>query len=365
MKKSHQIAIAIVLIMTIWMALGQFKDSPKSETKADSINSLFLVEVIDSKVQSMPLVIQAVGDVRPLKNTKLRAEVAGQVEHLTVQDGQLVKSGELLLSLAKNDKQVQLEKNQSLLKFHTSRYQRSKKLEKKQFQSELETEEAYAAMKGAEAALKKSQLDLANTQISAPFTGIFESRQVDVGDYLAVKDEIGYLIDNSQLIITVPIAQNVINQVKLGNKAQVQFATGETRVGVVTFKSAMAKAETRTFDVEIKIDNADLSILAGSSADVNLMVAEREAHYVSPAILVLNDAGEIGIKSVNADNTVHFHQVSIINSDPQGVWLAGLPDALQIISVGQAYAKSGVTVRTQVKNEVKNQSQPTPNKVRQ
>ena len=220
-------------------------------------------------------------------------------------------------------------------------------------------------MKGAEAALKKSQLDLANTQISAPFTGIFESRQVDVGDYLAVKDEIGYLIDNSQLIITVPIAQNVINQVKLGNKAQVQFATGETRVGVVTFKSAMAKAETRTFDVEIKIDNADLSILAGSSADVNLMVAEREAHYVSPAILVLNDAGEIGIKSVNADNTVHFHQVSIINSDPQGVWLAGLPDALQIISVGQAYAKSGVTVRTQVKNEVKNQSQPTPNKVRQ
>mgnify|MGYP000377364136 CR=1 FL=1 len=132
MKKSHQIAIAIVLIMTIWMALGQFKESPKSETKADSNNSLFLVEVIDSKVQSMPLVIQAVGDVRPLKNTKLRAEVAGQVEHLTVQDGQLVKSGELLLSLAKNDKQVQLEKNQSLLKFHTSRYQRSKKLEKKQ-----------------------------------------------------------------------------------------------------------------------------------------------------------------------------------------------------------------------------------------
>ena len=350
MKKSHQIAIGIVLVLMVWMALGLFKDDPKqTNTQTEKSNKLFLVEVIQSQVKEIPMVIQAVGNVRPWQHTTLSVEVEGKVEKIEVKDGQVVEAGDLLVTLEQNDKQAQLEKNQSLLRYQKSRYERSKTLAKKQFQSELDTEEAYAAMKSAEAAVQSSQMDLENTSIKAPFTGIFESRQVDVGDYLAVKGEVGQLIDNSQLIITVPIPQNTINQIKLDKLAQVQFATGESKSGIVHFKSALADAETRTFKVEVKVENSDWSILAGSSADVFITLDQRKAHYVSPAILVLNDKGEIGIKSVNTQDKVQFHPVTIINSDKDGVWLAGLPDSLQIITVGQAYAKTGSQVQTALK----------------
>ena len=62
MKSAHKIAISIVLILIVWMSLGIVEDKnktkPVDESKAEA---LFLVEVMDSKVQSMPLVIQAVG----------------------------------------------------------------------------------------------------------------------------------------------------------------------------------------------------------------------------------------------------------------------------------------------------------------
>ena len=344
--------------MVIWMSLGILKEDPKTQSSAaPNKDELFLVEIINSNVESMPMEIQGVGHVRPWQHTTISAEVAGKVSEIAVKDGQLLKAGQLIITLEQNDKKALLEKNKSQLRFQTSRYERSKKLAKKQYQSELDIEEVYAAMKAAEAAVESSQLALDNTTIKAPFAGIFESRQVDLGDYLAVNGDVGQLIDNSQLIVTVPIPQNVINQIQLGKSAEVQFATGEKRSGLVHFKSALADAETRTFKVEIIVENADWSVLAGSSADVLITIGQKNAHYVSPAILVLNDAGEIGIKSVDSKNKVKFHVVTIIKSDNQGVWLAGLPDRLNIITVGQAYAKTGVQVKTALKSTPLNNQQ--------
>ena len=68
-------------------------------------------------------------------------------------------------------------------------------------------------------------------------------------------------------------------------------------------------------------------------------------HRVSPAILSLRDTGEIGVKAVDDDGRVRFLPARIVDSDNDGVWLAGLPETLLAITVGQEFVTEGQRVR--------------------
>jgi multidrug efflux system membrane fusion protein len=79
----------------------------------------------------------------------------------------------------------------------------------------------------------------------------------------------------------------------------------------------------------------------GMSATMRVPLASESAHKVSPALLSLSDAGVLGIKSVDQNGTVQFHKVEIIKSERDGLWLGGLPDEIDLISVGQGFVRAG------------------------
>jgi len=65
---------------------------------------------------------------------------------------------------------------------------------------------------------------------------------------------------------------------------------------------------------------------------------------VSPAVLTLSKDGLVGVKSVNNEGIVRFHEIQLVADTPQGMWLGGLPDHLTIISIGQEFVKVGQKV---------------------
>ena len=71
-----------------------------------------------------------------------------------------------------------------------------------------------------------------------------------------------------------------------------------------------------------------------------------QAHYLSPALLSLNDQGVLGIKIVDEGDTVLFIPAQLVKAESDGVWLSGLPEAARIITVGQGFARAGDRVRT-------------------
>ena len=62
-------------------------------------------------------------------------------------------------------------------------------------------------------------------------------------------------------------------------------------------------------------------------------------------VLSLADSGEIGVKAISETGEVVFHPATVIDSDPEGVWLAGLPNSLLLITVGQEFVNEGQKVR--------------------
>ena len=112
--------------------------------------------------------------------------------------------------------------------------------------------------------------------------------------------------------------------------------------GVVSFLSRSADALTRTFRVEIEVPNTDLAIADGQTAEIMIAAEGSLAHLIAQSSLTLNDEGALGVRSVNSENMVEFHPVTLIRDTVDGVWVSGLPEQINIIVVGQEFVRAGV-----------------------
>ena len=125
---------------------------------------------------------------------------------------------------------------------------------------------------------------------------------------------------------------------------------GEELWGRIRFIASTGDPATRTFRVELEIDNPDYRWPEGVTAEVRLPTQKVLAHLVSPAILTLSERGDIGVKVIEKGDTVSFRSVQIVEQDGEGVWLGGLPDEVTLIVVGQDFVRDGQRVRTALEN---------------
>src|SRR5690606_16176136 len=121
------------------------------------------------------------------------------------------------------------------------------------------------------------------------------------------------------------LSERDVGTVTTGDRGSARLINGSTVSGTVRYISATADEATRTFRLELEVENPDRRIVQGLSSEIRLPVKELPAHLVSPAILTLADDGQLGVKTVNAEDVVEFHPVTIIDHGPEGVWIAGLP----------------------------------------
>ena len=111
--------------------------------------------------------------------------------------------------------------------------------------------------------------------------------------------------------------------------------------GRIRYVAPVADEGTRTFGVELEVDNKDRALRAGGTAELRIPAESVLAHRVSPSLLTLDDAGNVGVKIINDAGKVEFVVADIALSTNEGVWLAGLPETATIITVGQGYVASG------------------------
>lgn len=350
MNRSYLIALGLCVVVTGWMAAGYFtqknQDKPTQSTNDKGAEQLMAVQVETSHAQQVNRYLTAQGQVESNRVVIIKAETAGRVTEIMATEGWPIKAGEPVVKLALSDREARLKKIEASLQEREKAYARAKQLGNQGHQAQRIVEEAYSALQSAQADMAEIKIDIANTQLRAPFDGILEQRHVEIGDYVTVNGDVATLVDNNPLVVAVQIAQQDIAAIKRGQLATVNFATGQTREGKIRFVAARADTETRTFRVEIEVANPEGALPSGTSATARLPTGFVTAHFISPALLTLSESGQIGIKTVAADHVVKFTVVEIVLAESAGVWVSGLPETVNIITVGQGFVRAGDPVRT-------------------
>lgn len=338
----------IAILITAWLLSGQFGDD---QTARNDDASAATAHTTHSKVRVRSMIAEDVmrtivvnGKTAPARVVELSAETDGRIASIGAQRGASIERGEIVVRFDERDRNARLAEASATVKQREVEYEARAKLKSSSYVSEAQLQEGLARLEAARAELTRAELDLDYMVVRAPFAGAVQARAVEVGDFLQVGDPIATFVDNRTIIVAANVSEFDAHFVQLGESAEAKLATGERVHGKIRYVAPVADEATRTFTVELEIDNRDGMLRAGGTAELYIPAESVRAHRVSPSLLTLDDGGNIGIKIINDAGEVEFVVADIALSSNEGVWLAGLPDNITIITVGQGFVLSGALV---------------------
>lgn len=271
-------------------------------------------------------------------------QLQGEVTKVLVAKGDYLKKGTTILEIDRRTLDAQLAQARALLKQRNLELDGVKRLSGQQLTSQVSVAEAEAALSTARSNLATLEVNLEHATVKAPFDGILNEFSIKPGQQLSVGDSLGTLLDIEPLKVEVNVPQIHLGQVPVGTFANVTLDNGDTIESQVSYISAAADSATRTLPVELDVPNPDHTIPAGISAHITFELNETRAHALSPALLSVDDQGDMSVKTLDMDNKVVVSKVKIIRSDRDKVWVTGLPSSVNVITVGQGFVSAGDTV---------------------
>lgn len=346
-KRPWLLAVLIAVLLVLWMLSGSVLENRQDVDAAPPALEKPLPQVAVSRQQASPMpslqVLQ--GQLEPWRKVELRAQVNGTVERLDQHKGATVAAGQLLLSLSPESRPAQVAREEAEVRQREAAATAARRLRNDKLISSNDLLTVETELANARVRLSMAQLDMANTQVRAPFAGVLDERKVELGDYVQPGQPLLTVVDIAQLKVTAQVPQQDVSRLKIGQPVQVERLDGTRLQGKVHYIAAAAEEGSRSFRVEVSVDNPEQLRLAGASATLRIATGEVMGHALSPALISLDKAGRIGIKWVNAQQRVVFTPVQLLSVSGELARVSGLPDQVALITLGQGFVEPGDKVQ--------------------
>jgi multidrug efflux system membrane fusion protein len=353
MSKNIKSAALIAAVLLLWLGSGLVLDGSDFQEPlaiaaqpADPANargvSPVRVEVITSALRTRYLILR--GRTESKRMVQVKAEIAGKLLSRPAERGMRVARGDLLCEVAVDDRAVAVTQARAALEDAELEYEGSLKLKEQGLQSDTAIASSAARLEAARAELQRQLLNLERTRIVAPFGGVVEELHMNTGDYAVAGAACVTLIDLNPMLVRADVNESDVESLAVGDAVVGSISSDRQIHGVVSFIGMQSDPATRTYPVEITVENKDYSIRSGLTVSVSIALVEVQAHQISPALFTLSDAGEIGLHTLDESKRVVFREVSILDDGPDGVWVAGLDETTHLITVGQESVSAGEVV---------------------
>lgn len=309
--------------------------------------------------QDMPIEITLRGRTTAAANVSAVAETAAVVQTVHVNKGDRVEAGDLLCSLAPGTRaaavsqaeaglaQAEAGLAQAQLDLETNTSLRERGLAPANTANAVQVAlaGAEAQVSSAQAALDNALAELDRTEIVAEVSGLVQAPIATRGSMLSQGGVCATIVELDPIVFSGSVAEANITMARTGLPATLNTVTNQDATGEVTYVAASANEATRSFPVEIEFANPDFAIREGITATATVNMGSMPGHLLPQSVLTLNDAGVLGVRSVE-DGIVAFHPVTVVSDTRDGVWVTGLPEAIEIITIGQEFVVDGQAVRT-------------------
>ena len=355
MRNTYITAGIIGLVVVAWLLTGQLREPPEPIAKNISEQNrrvaamgeertLTRVRVATLHASERARLLKIRGRTQNKRSVNVQSQISGLVKDRFVERGDSVAAGDLLCEITLEDRAALLAEASAAAEQAKIEHEGSLKLSKEGLQSETVIAQTKARLASAVARQKRAQLDIQRLKITAPFAGVIEDIHMEAGQFVTPGSACATLVDLDPMLIVGQVAESELHYVRPGMAARAILSSGAEVGGDVTFVASTAEPGTRTYQLEVKLDNRDRVVPSGITAQIILPVETVTAQKISPALLVLDDEGAVGVRTVNREAFVEFNKVQIVNDDTDGMWVTGLPDIAQVITVGQQLVVAGEKV---------------------
>lgn len=292
---------------------------------------------------SSPVVLRGRTEAR--RQVEVRSETSGLVVSDPLRRGASISAGDPLCEIAPGVRKAALDEAQARLSEAQINFRAASGLSESGFATETRLANARAALQSAQAAVDRAVEEMARLVMHAPFDGILETDTAELGSLMQPGGLCATLIQLDPISLVGFATEAQIDLLEQGAPAGARLASGHEVMGQVAFIARSADPQTRTFRVDVTIPNPDGRIRDGQSADILIQAQEQMAHLLPGSALTLNDAGELGLRTVDDDGRVSFAPARVLRDTADGIWLAGLPDEINAIILGQEFTREGARVQ--------------------
>ena len=344
-------AFVILIAVILWVLSGVlFKNSDQEVEIVNDVTEEKIITVRASKFEAedKTYFLTVRGRTEVEKKVMLKPKTSSTILK-KLDKGSFVKKGQTICALDPENRSAALDEAAANKTKAQLQYDAIKQLADEGYRSENAVATADAALKGAIARVEMATNELNNTKINAPFDGYIEDVFVEVGDLISPTQPCAKLMQLDPITVTGEVTEKNVELITENQLVDVKLLDGNNLKGEINYVSKSANPSTRTYKVEALVANRDGLIREGLTADMKVPLKNVKAHLIPSYLLSLNDLGDLGIKIVN-QNIVRFIDIQIIEDTPEGIWVAGLPSSVTIITVGQEYVMDGQKIEVQLVN---------------
>ena len=285
MNKNVRISLYILIPIIGWMISGQFIREEAAEIKQESQLTKVVIKETASEFYSPIITLNASASSE--KRVKVIAKTSGEVMPNNVAQGQWVQKDQVLCRLG--------------------------------------------------------VVELNRTEVKAPFRGYVEMI-VKPGNFINRGEVCAVIIELDPVTFVAEVSEADIKNVVKGQTVEIEMVTGEIVNSKLSFVSKSATPSTRSFRIEARVNNPKGVIRDGITGTLKISTNKILATKIPSSILILSDAGILGIRAVTDNDVVEFLPIQIIEDTQDGIWVTGIPNLAQIIVRGQSYVENGQEV---------------------
>ena len=298
--KKRYIFIALIIIAALIAGVMSAAQSKKIRYKTEKIDHCTITEFVEAS-----------GTINPVNTVSVGSTVSGLIKEIYVDFNSEVKKGQLLAQIDPANFEAQVQQNQAQINnavanlsklqavadFDQKQYERYKNLYAKNFVAKSELDEKFSTYKSDlaqinaaraqinqyQASLRTAQTNLSYTKIIAPVDGTVISREIDLGQPVAASFQAPQLFtiaqDLTKMQIEVSVSEADIGKVKEGQdvKYTLDGYPDSDFFGKVTQVrlSPTTVSNVVTYTVIVDVNNEDLKLKPGMTANVSIITNER------------------------------------------------------------------------------------------
>lgn len=370
-KKGMFIGLAIVLVIALVavgymekerLGMGETADAADSTAATDSASVAEAADKSDDedKDKEPPPVPVEVAEVErreissyyvttatlePERKVDILAKIAEEVEQIQVEEGDIVKQGQLLCRLDDDAQRVALEEAKINQAQSKSEFERIESMFEQNLISEKEFLDAKYKYELAVNKYEAAAVRYEYTRIRAPFDGVITERLVDEGEHVNIGSRLFVLADTHPLQLTMYLPEGEIKSIRTGQMVYIiSDANPDVRFTGEVIRLA-PEVDQRTGTIKVTAQTRGDGI-PGSFVRVRIVTDTRPSTLTIPRRGVVADAGERYVFIAEAD-TVRRLEVFVGYEDE------GYAEILEGLELGDSVVVAGVGgVRTGTKIKI-------------
>jgi len=296
------------------------------------------VEAVTVQPQALTAGLQTVGSLRADESVVVRPEVAGRISRIHFTEGGRVQAGQPLFTLDASLAQADLNEATANLENSRRAAARAQQLVEEKLIARADFDTARAALGVDQARVASARTALSKMTLRAPFSGQIGLREVSVGDYVSVGQDLVRLVRLDPIEVDFSVPESAMGQVRNGQKVVVGVDAfpGERFTGQVVAIDPVVDPNSRSARLRAQIPNPDARLRPGQFARLQLDTGSGRADALLVPEQALMQEGDTRLVYTVVDGKAHKTEVKTGTRVPGKVQvLEGLKPGDVVITAGQ------------------------------